>query len=403
MNATPPESTQPTYAAAGVDEEREQVAFARVMRPWLARTRVRSPLVTSITGLASGYFATIMHLPPGPPLALTTDGVGTKILLAREANRWEPIGIDCVANNVNDLVCVGAVPLALLDYMAIDRIDEGVLDEIARGLFLGAELAGIAIPGGEIAQIGDMLADSAGGGPMLDLVGTAIGALPQVPVPARAPTQAPQQPRLSESSGQVLGSQPAWRQPVDGGAVRPGDVVIGLPSSGLHSNGYSLARHALFRKGGMALSDFVPGTGRRVADALLQPTRVYVKAAEALWAAGITPHGLAHISGGGLLNLARLAADVSYELDAMVPAPEIFTLIAERGGIPAATMWATFNMGIGFCVVVSKSDQQAALAALKDSGEDAVRVGWVTGRPGRTVSIPSAGLVGKGDAFEPVR
>jgi len=380
MNATPPEFSPSTYAAAGVDEEREQVAFARVMRPWLARTKVKSPLVTSITGLASGYFATLMHLPPGPPLALTTDGVGTKILLARDANRWEPIGVDCVANNVNDLICVGAVPLALLDYMATDRIDEGVLDEVARGLFLGAELAGIAIPGGEIAQIGDMLADSAGGGPMLDLVGTAIGALPP-----------------------AAGTQQAWRAAVDGGAVRPGDVVIGLPSSGLHSNGYSLARHALLKKGGMSLTDAVPGTGRRLADALLQPTRVYVSAAEALWSAGITPRGMAHISGGGLLNIARLAADVSYELDAMVPTPEIFSLIADKGEIPQATMYATFNMGIGFCVVVSKSEQQAALDALKRSGEDAVRIGWVTSRPGKSVSIPAAGLIGKGDAFEPVR
>src|SRR5215813_1732999 len=239
-NAQPEQPTSSSYAEAGVDEEREQSAFGRVMRPWLARTKVKSPMVTSITGLASGYFATLMHLPPGPPLALTTDGVGTKILLAREANRWEPIGIDCVANNVNDLICVGAVPLALLDYMAIDRIDEGVLDEVARGLFLGAELAGVAIPGGEIAQIGDMLADSVGGGPMLDLVGTAIGALPP-----------------------LAGS---WRPALDGSAVQPGDVVIGLPSSGLHSNGYSLARHALFKKGGMSMSDQVPGTARRLAD-----------------------------------------------------------------------------------------------------------------------------------------
>src|SRR6516162_1544740 len=364
MSATPPESRSSTYAAAGVDEEREQVAFARVMRPWLARIKVRSPLVTSITGLASGYFATLMHLPPGPPIALTTDGVGTKILLAREASRWE-------------LICVGAVPLALLDYMATDRIDEGVLDEVARGLFLGAELAGIAIPGGEIAQIGDMLADSAGGGPMLDLVGTAIGALPP----------------LAEG----------WRPALDGSAVQPGDVVIGLPSSGLHSNGYSLARHALFKKGGMSMNDQVPGTARRLADALLQPTRVYVNAAEALWAAGITPRGMAHISGGGLLNIARLAADVSYELDAMVQTPEIFALIADKGQIPPATMYATFNMGIGFCVVVGKSDQQAALAALKQAGEDAVRVGWVTARTGKTVSVPAAGLTGRGDTFEPVR
>jgi phosphoribosylformylglycinamidine cyclo-ligase len=379
MPQTPPrDSSLPsTYAAAGVDEEREQSAFARVMRPWLARTKVKSPMVTQITGLSSGYFATLMHLPPGPPLALTTDGVGTKILLAREANRWEPVGVDCVANNVNDLICVGAVPLALLDYVATDRIDEGVLDEVARGLFLGAELAGIAIPGGEIAQIGAMLADSAGGGPMLDLVGTAIGAIP---------------PAADGTDG--------YRTAVDGSQVRAGDVVIGLPSSGLHSNGYSLARHALFTKGGMTLSDPVPGTGRRLSDALLQPTRVYVKAAEALWAAGIVPRGMAHISGGGLLNIARLAADVSYELDALPAPPEIFALIAGKGEIDAATMYATFNMGIGFCVVVSKQDQHAAIGALKAAGEDPVRIGWATALAGRSVSIPAAGLHGTGDSFE---
>ena len=349
------------YARAGVDEEREQDVFARVMRPWLARTKVRSPLVTQITGLASGYFATLMHIPPGPPLALTTDGVGTKILLAREAGRWEPVGIDCVANNVNDVICVGAVPLALLDYMATDRIEEDVLAELARGLYLGAEEAGIAIPGGEIAQIGAMLAPADGGPPMLDLVGTAIGALPP------------------------------GRSPVDGSRVRPGDVVLALPSSGLHSNGFSLARQALGER------------TRELADALLAPTRIYVRAAEALWDAGVTPHGLAHISGGGLLNLARLAADVSYTLDALPPAPPVFGLIAEAGGVPPETMYATFNMGTGFCVVVDPADRQAALDALTGAGEHPVAAGSVTARPGRYVSIPQAGLLGRGDAFEVVR
>ncbi|HYY20066.1 MAG TPA: phosphoribosylformylglycinamidine cyclo-ligase, partial [Streptosporangiaceae bacterium] len=348
---------QDPYASAGVDEEREQDVFATAMRPWLARTAVRSQLVTSITGLASGYFATLMHVPPGPPIALTTDGVGTKILLAREADRWEPVGIDCVANNVNDVICTGAVPLALLDYIATDRIDAAVLEAIARGLYRGADEAGIAIPGGEIAQIGAMLADSAGGGPMLDLVGTAVGAIPD------------------------------GRSPVDGSAVRPGDVVLALPSSGLHSNGYSLARRALG-----------PRT-RELADALLAPTRVYVRAAEALWAAGVTPRGLAHISGGGLLNLARLAADVSYTLDALPPAPEIFALIASAGDVPAATMYATFNMGTGFCVVVSPADAQPALRALTAAGEQPVVAGSVTSRPGRYVSIPAAGLLGQGDSF----
>ncbi len=349
------------YASAGVDEEREQEVFAKAMRPWLAKTAVRSPLVTSITGLASGYFATLMHIPPGPPIALTTDGVGTKILLAREANRWEPVGVDCVANNVNDVICVGAVPLALLDYIATDRIDAAVLGDVARGLYRGADEAGIAIPGGEIAQIGAMLAGSAGGGPMMDLVGTAVGAIPE------------------------------GRAPVDGSRVRPGDAVLALPSSGLHSNGFSLARRALGRRTG------------ELADALLEPTRISVRAAEALWDAGLTPRGLAHISGGGLLNLARLAADVSYTLDALPPAPEIFGLIASAGDIPAATMYATFNMGTGFCVVVSPADVPAALDALAGAGERPVVAGAVTERPGKYVSIPAAGLLGQGDAFEAVR
>ena len=336
------------YASAGVDEEREQDVFATAMRPWLARTAVRSQLVTSITGLASGYFATLMHIPPGPPIALTTDGVGTKILLAREADRWEPVGIDCVANNVNDVICTGAVPLVLLDYIATDRIDAAVLEAIARGLYRGADEAGIAIPGGEIAQIGAMLADSAGGGPMLNLVGTAVGAIPD------------------------------GRSPVDGSAVRPGDVVLALPSSGLHSNGYSLARQALGRRTG------------ELADALLAPTRVYVRAAEALWAAGVTPRGLAHISGGGLLNLARLAADVSYTLDALPPAPEIFGLIASAGDIPAATMFATFNMGTGFCVVVSPADAHGR-ARCPDRRGGAARRGRLGHRPPRPLRVDPRG------------
>jgi len=372
------EPSSPSYRDAGVDEEREQDAFAKVMRPWLARTAVSHPMVTRITGLSSGYFATLMHIPPGPPIAMTTDGVGTKILLARQASRWQAVGIDCVANNVNDIICVGAVPLALLDYLATDRIDEGVLEELARGMYLGADLAGIAIPGGEIAQIGAMLASSAGGGPMLDLVGTAIGAMP------------PADPAAPEGG---------WRAPVDGADIRAGDVIIGLPSSGLHSNGYSLARHVLLDQAGLPLDEHVPGTGRRLDDLLLQPTRVYVPAAEALWAAGVTPKGLVHISGGGLLNLGRLAADVSYELDSLPAPPPVFALISDAGDVPASTMYATFNMGIGFCVVVSHAQQQAALAALKGAGEDPLRIGWVTGQTGRNVTIPAAGLTGHGDAF----
>ena len=264
-----------------------------------------------------------------------------------------------MANDVNDLICVGAVPLALLDYVATDRIDEGVLEEIARGLYLGADLAGIAIPGGDRAD-------------RLD-AGRRV---------QRAPHAGPGRHR---DRGAARGPHPDRR------LRRPaGDVIIGLPSSGLHSNGYSLARHVLFDRAQMELSDPVRGTARHLDDALLQPTRVYVAAVQALWAAGVEPRGLVNISGGGLLNLGRLSADVSYELDALPPPPPVFGLIAEAGGVSAATMYATFNMGTGFAIVVPAARQQAAMAALKSVGEAPARVGWVTGRPGRAVSVPAA-------------
>jgi len=217
-----------------------------------------------------------------------------------------------------------------------------------------------------------MLADAKDGPPMLDLVGTAIGAVPP------------------------------GRTPVDGSRVSPGDVVLALPSSGLHSNGYSLARQALFEAAGLTLADQVPATGQRLVDALLAPTRIYVRAAEALWEAGVDPRGLVHISGGGLLNLARLAADVSYELDALPPPLPVFALIAESGAIPPATMYATFNMGTGFCVVLSPSEVETAIDALESSGEEPVRIGIVTDRPGRTVTLPTAALTGRGDTFHAI-
>jgi phosphoribosylformylglycinamidine cyclo-ligase len=365
----------PTYASSGVDEALEQSVFAEVMRPWLSKTAVRTALVSKITGLSSGYFATLLHIPPGPPLALTTDGVGTKILIAREARRYEGIGLDLVANNVNDLICVGAEPILLLDYLAIDRIERPVLEELAKGLYLGASEAGISIPGGEIAQVGAMLADPGVAGPMLDLVGTAVGVLP-------------------------AGTGPdGWRIPLDGSLVEPGDVVIGLPSSGLHSNGYSLARAVLLRGDAMQLDSVVPGTDQSLEDLLLEPTAIYVKAMDALWAHGVAPHGLVHISGGGLLNLTRLAADVSYHLD-QLPAPQpLFRYLQEIGGLPNTSMYETFNMGIGFCIVLDADQAEMAINVLSSTGYPAAHIGIVTDNREKLVTIPSAGVEGHGDVF----
>jgi phosphoribosylformylglycinamidine cyclo-ligase len=351
------------YASAGVDEEREQAAFAGAMRPWLEKTRIANPRVRVLSGIGSGHFASVLGLEGGPSIAVTTDGVGTKILVARAAGRYETVGIDVVANNVNDLICVGADPVALVDYIATDAVDEPVMGELARGMFLGADAAGIAIVGGEIAQVASLLAARGGAGaaPVFDLVGTALGVLPPDAV--------------------VL----------DGSTVVAGDVVVGLRSSGLHSNGYSLARRALFEVGGVALSS--------VADALLEPTRIYVAAARALWAANVPLHGMVHISGGGLLNVLRLAAPVAYVLDALPEPPPIFGIVQAAGSVPAAEMYATFNMGIGLCVVVPPEAEGAALAAVEGAGEQASVIGRVVDGPDRRVDLPSVGLVGRGDTF----
>ncbi len=340
------------YASAGVDEEREQAAFGAVMRPWLEKTRVAREGVAVASGIGSGSFASVLSLGPGlPAVAVTTDGVGTKIEIARLVGRYEGIGVDCVANNVNDLICVGADPVAMVDYIALDTVDEWVLGELARGMFLGADAAGVAVVGGEIAQVASLLAPRGAGEPVVfDLVGTAVGVLP---------------------AGSAV---------LDGSAVAPGDVVLGLRSSGLHSNGYTLARSVL------------GGRVAFLADQLLEPTRVYVPAARALWAAGVAVHGMVHISGGGLLNLLRLAAPVGYVLDALPEPPPVFS---ELASVPAAERYATFNMGIGLCVVVAPADVGAALAAM---GEGSV-IGRVVDGPDRRVELPAAGLVGRGDAF----
>lgn len=349
-----------SYAAAGVDEATEQAVFARSMRPWLEKTGVSRAGVTVVGGIGSGFFSAVLGIEGSPSIAVTTDGVGTKILLARENGRWEAVGIDVVANNVNDLICVGADPVALVDYIAIDLPDAGVLGEIARGVSIGARQAGVAVIGGEIAQIGAMLAPRGelADAPMLDLVGTAIGVIP------------------------------AGRQPSDGSAAVPGDVVIGVRSSGPHSNGYSLARRAL-----AASPETVD------VDALLAPTRVYVAAARALWAAGVEVHGMTHISGGGLLNLARLAAPVSYRLDRLPEPPAVFGAVQAALDVPAAEMYATFNMGIGLCVVVPPEAAERATAVIEGAGEVASVIGEVIEGPDRLVELVAAGLVGRGETF----
>jgi len=284
-----------------------------------------------------GHYASVVRLDEDTGIAITTDGVGTKLLVAEELGRWDTVGIDCVAMNVNDLICVGAEPLAMVDYLAVPSADAEVCGAIGIGLGRGAELAGIEIPGGELAQLGAMVA-----GP--DLSGAAIGSVP-------------------------LGSI------VDGARVEPGDAVVGLPSTGLHSNGYTLARRIL---ADVALDD--DRLGRPLGDVLLEPTEIYVRAVLEMLRSPVDVRGLAHITGDGLNNLLRLTAPVGFAIDDPLPVPPVFELIAQLGEVGDEEMHEVFNMGCGFCCVVGAADEGPALALLRAHYPGAKRIGAATDR-----------------------
>jgi len=325
-----------SYARAGVDQGAADSAVAGLVRALgaiqLGRPSRQVPL--------PGHYASVIRIDERTGIALSTDGVGTKLLVAEELEKFDTVGIDCVAMNVNDVICVGAEPLAMLDYIAIERADPEVCEQIGIGLARGAELAGVEIAGGELAQLGDMVRG-------FDVAGACFGTV-------------------------------ALDEIVDGSSVQPGDVVIGLPSSGIHSNGYTLARAALE---GLALDKDPEGRlGRPLGDVLLEPTEIYVKPVLELLRSEVEVHGLAHITSGGLGNLLRLVADVGYEIDDPLPVPPIFELIAERAGAPDEEMHDVFNMGCGFCCVVADGDESAALELLRSHYPGAQRVGRATDR-----------------------
>jgi phosphoribosylformylglycinamidine cyclo-ligase len=316
--------------------------------------------------LGTGHYASVLALDETGAIAICTDGVGTKLIVAEQAGRFDTVGIDCVAMNVNDLVCVGAEPIAMVDYIAVEEVDPQVLAALGESLRAGAEQAGVEIPGGELAQVPEMLR----GHPSphgIDLVGTAIGVLRRDAV-------------------------------LTGAAVIPGDAVIGLPSSGIHSNGFTLARRALFDRGGLSLDAVPPELGRPLADELLEPTAIYVRAALELLRSEVDVHGLAHITGDGLLNLTRLNPGVGYTIEAPLAPQPVFGLIQEHGAVPDHEMWEVFNMGTGFCCVVAGAHSEQALEVLRARHPGAAVIGEATDAEG-VVRIPRAGLTGDRDGF----
>jgi phosphoribosylformylglycinamidine cyclo-ligase len=344
------------YAIAGVDTDRADAAVDALV----GVLRTIEPGRPSRSVVPGGHYASVLRVAGNLGIAVSTDGVGSKLVVAEQADRLETVGIDCIAMNVNDVVCVGAEPIALLDYLAVEQADPEALARIALGLKAGAEAAGIEIPGGELAVLPELIR----GHPSprgFDLCGTAIGTV-------------------------------ALDALVTGAATRPGDALVGLPSSGLHSNGYTLARRALLVDGGLGLDDRPPELGgATVADVLLEPTIIYVRAVLELLRSDVPVHGLAHITGGGLRNLARLGEHLGFAVEAPLPAPPVLDLIARLGAVSAAEMWEVFNMGCGFVAVVPDAQADDAAAILGPHHVGTARIGTATDEAG-AIAAPGVRL-----------
>jgi phosphoribosylformylglycinamidine cyclo-ligase len=319
-----------TYARSGVDRTSVQVGLAAL----LAGIRYRPPASSGKVLDVPGHYAGMVRI-GRETIAITTDTVGTKVLLAEETGRWEGMGEDVVAVNVNDLAAVGARPCGLVDCISLARPRAPVLAAIGRGLDRGLRAAGCGLLGGETAVVPDLVSGT-------DLGGTAIGFFPP------------------------------GRRPILGPRIRPGDVVIGIPSSGFHANGYTLVRRLVHQER-VKLRLRRPGGSVSLEQELLAPTRIYVRPVEAV-AADRDVHGLAHISGGGVRNLVRLHQKVRFVLDGW-PEPEgLFAWIRDIGAITPVELYQTFNVGIGFVLVVAPSSSARLLRRLRRAGASDARV-----------------------------
>jgi phosphoribosylformylglycinamidine cyclo-ligase len=347
------------YKAAGVDIAEADAGLRNIVR------RITATWPTSGFGavkLPIGYFANVVDI-GGIGLAISTDGVGSKAIVAQMLGRYDTIGIDCVAMNVNDLLCVGARPVSMVDCIAIDRADARVLDGIAIGLAEGARQAGVSICGGEIAQLPDMVRG-------FDLVGTAVGTVP-------------------------------LNRIIVGRDLKPGDAVIGIASNGIHSNGFTLARRVLFGAAGLGADDVLPELDCTLGEELLRPTFIYVPEILDIIAQVPSVKALIHITGDGLLNLSRVDAAVGFVLDALPSPPSVFDVIERHGAVPRSEMFEVFNMGVGFCVVVAAADAETTLTILGRHGRNASVIGYAIADPDKSVHLVQHGLVGRGKRFQP--
>ncbi len=330
-----------TYAKAGVDIDRKSSSIAALVGQLkFKREGLGKPvdLPGHFTGLVDfGDYA----------LTLCTDGVGTKLLVAYALGKWDTVGIDCIAMNVNDTICVGAEPIAFVDYIAIDRPDERITSEIGKGLEAGAAMSNMTIIGGEVAVLPELVNG-------FDLAGTCLGAV--------------RKDRI-----------------ISGSAIKPGDALVGLPSSGIHSNGLTLARKIL-KKNGIGYKDRIKGLRRPAGAELLMPTTIYVRHVLDI-IDRFEVHGMANITGGGLRNLIRLKRGIGFEMDDPIKPQPVFGALQELGNVTDQEMYQIFNMGMGYAMVVPEAQ---AAGVVKAAGKGAKVVGRANMKRG--ITVPALGL-----------
>jgi phosphoribosylformylglycinamidine cyclo-ligase len=330
------------YREAGVDLEAGYESV-RLIKSHVARTKVLGA-VDSI-GAFGGMFDLSLLGMKEPVLVSGTDGVGTKLMLAFECDKHDTIGIDAVAMCVNDVLVQGAMPIFFLDYLAVGKNIPTKIEQLVKGVADGCVQAECALIGGETAEMPDMYDVN-----HYDIAGFCVGAV---------------------EKSKLLNGQ----------SIAAGQTLIGLPSSGCHSNGYSLVRKVLLKDAKLDVHKFYPEFGKTLGEELLTPTKIYVKAIKHLLTNGVNIKGMSHITGGGFFeNIPRMLKDgqgVEIDINSF-PRPKVFDLIQETGNIPAREMYNVFNMGIGFIMAVENEDVETVLAKLAEINEPAYVIGKVT-------------------------
>ncbi|MGZ7043343.1 MAG: phosphoribosylformylglycinamidine cyclo-ligase [Methanobacterium sp.] len=320
-----------TYSESGVDINLEEKTVSALV------SEIKKTLSFRDVMTESGHFAALVKL-GNKAIAMSTDGVGSKILVAKMMNKYDTVGIDCIAMVVNDILCVGAEPIAMVDYLAVEKADPEIASQIGKGLAKGSEMSKIAMIGGETASLPEIVKD-------FDLAGTGIGIVDIDKI-------------------------------ITGKKIIEGDVLIGIESNGIHSNGLSLARKVFFDKLELNVNDPLPDDPETtVGEELLRPTAIYVKTILDLINSDIDIHGLAHITGGGVLNLKRLKKGMGYYIDNLPEPYPIFKTIY-NSNVPLEEMYRVFNMNIGFVVILDEEDAQRAIHII-EKHQKAFKIGHV--------------------------